>query len=444
MASISAKNSEYAEGHTVQLRNESRGVSVDLLNQLRKCKYQFGKSKFSIIRRVPKQYKISNIIQVTEDGKIELVLKDSNGKYAMFTGSESAIDALFVHSGKGDSVKADTTVKTEIKELISMWVFESMIESGIIPSEDLLMSKLSLQKRKSYSSVYYKSAIKQAEVLKGETKGRGYTYERQRDNLTGRLYELGRSLSHKTNDNWNPADIWLIKRASDITELLKSETINELNDGIAAGIKSRDILPISLKQVENATANFAIIDPESAISADPAGKMDFSFKRVDLSNSFNNFILWTQSGFGIRVGYKSKASNFNVFLEGRMEGATSQLGAVDKKAFVTKISTDYRYKLRFSENAPPDAELQIAKLELSEIFKRQSRISVNLGDEKNTLEILKASPKFVQQRFSNIMSFMYAMLVKPSSPKEFASLLKYCYYSAKKMTGGSSSYILIS
>ena len=113
--------------------------------------------------------------------------------------------------------------------------------------------------------------------------------------MTGPLYDLGRRLSQKGNDNWNPADVWMIKKDFDMKSLLKSATADELNDGISAAIKSQDLIPISLKQVEGPTAKFSVVDPNSVGEADPASKMDFSFKKVDLSESFNNFILWTNS-----------------------------------------------------------------------------------------------------------------------------------------------------
>ena len=43
--------------------------------------------------------------------------------------------------------------------------------------------------------------------------------------------------------------------------------------------------------------------------------LDLRFDRVDLSESFNNFIVITKSGFAVRVGFKASATTLNVSLE---------------------------------------------------------------------------------------------------------------------------------
>jgi hypothetical protein len=251
---------------------------------------------------------------------------------------------------------------------------------------------------------------------------------------------LGRKLSGKANDNWNPGDVWMIKKNYDMKKLLASKTVDELNDKIAAEVKKKTILPISLKQIETAKAKYSIVDPSKQMTK---VDMDFRFEKVDLSESFNNFILWTKSGFGIRVGYKAKGDNFSIFLEGRMAGATSQIGAVDKKAFVPHIKEKYGYDLRNGQNAPPKTEYPMAKKELQAVFNKYTRISNKIQDYKSAEKLFNAGGDLIKGRFSNISSFMYGMLVAPKTEKQFVELMEYCYYSAKKLTSGASIYILI-
>lgn len=439
MASVTGKSSTYTDGHKVQLVAKP-SASAAVQAQFKKAGYIWGESVFSLVRAPKKTDKIVLTIQVTATGTDELVIKDSKNKFVKLHGSRTGIDGLFVHAGEGASSKSDTNAKTEVKELVSMWVFESGIEKAKPMKEDEITTKLGT-KKKYYDSLYYTSALKQLAALKPKlASSTGYTYERQRDNLTAPLYDLGRKLSGKANDNWNPGDVWMIKKNYDMKKLLACKNIDELNDKIGAEVKKKNILPISLKQIETAKAKYSIVDPSTQITK---LDMDFRFEKVDLSESFNNFILWTKSGFGIRVGYKAKGDNFSIFLEGRMTGATSQIGAVDKKAFVPHIKDKYGYDLRNGQNAPPKTEYPMAKKELQAVFNKYTRISNKIQDYKGAEKLFNAGGDLIKGRFSNISSFMYGMLVAPKTEKQFVELMEYCYYSAKKLTSGACVYILI-
>lgn len=438
MASVSGKDSKYPDGHKVQLV-EKPSCSASVQAIFKKSGYAWGSSVFSLYRNVKKTDKITQSIQVTSTGSEVLVLKDTKNKLIRLSGSKTGLDGLFVHAGDGKSSKSDTNAKTEVKELVSMWLFESVIERNKMMKEDEIITKLGT-KKKNYETIYYTSAQKQVAALKPKLgSASGYTYERQRDNLTAPLYDLARKLSGKANDNWNPGDVWMIKKNFDMKKLLTCTTIDDLNDKIAAEVKKKTILPISLKQIEGPKAKYSIIDPSSQKQVD----MDFAFDKVDLSESFNNFILWTKSGFGIRVGYKAAGDNFSIFLEGRMSGATSQIGAVDKKAFVPHIKDTYSYVLRNGQNAPPESDYPMAKKELKAVFDKYIRVSNKLKTYKDAEALFNSGNALIKGRFANISSFMYGMLIAPNTPKKFEELMRYCYYSAKKLTNGACVYVLI-
>lgn len=440
MASISGSSTKYKEGHKIQFKSEDK-LSASVASQIKKLGYIAGNTIFSLLRPI-KDPKATHIIEVTKGGKEQVYVKDPKNKIVLLIGSSSGIDGCFNHAG-GESSKGDTNIKTEVKEKISMWVFESMIEKNVMPTENEIIEKLGPKLKTYYSSVYYESAQRQLEVLKKNVTKRGYTYERQRDDKTDALYALGRKLSGKQNDNWNPADVWMIRKTFDLSEMIaSSDNIAALNNSIADAIMKKDLIPISLKQIEgNKTAKYSIVDPEKSGNDI---KIDFSFEKVDLSESFNNFILFTQGGFNIRVGYKASSTNFGVYLEGRMQGASSQIGAVDKRAFVEYIKDKYGFDLRSASNAPPIAEHALAKKELKKIFQKYSRISNKIQNEESALQLYTKGDDAIKGRFSNIISFLYAMTVLPKNDKEFEELMRYCYLSAKKITGGACMYILIS
>ena len=434
MASI-VGSSTYGEGHKVALRDSTQVKAAAVVQQLTKAGYKLGESIFSITKG---KTKADHTIIVTTTGTDKIFLKDAKNKIVVFTGSASAINNLFNHYSENS--KSNTRQLTEIKEKISMWMFESVIEKGTYPKEDALINKLSTSEKKLYDNTYYESAVKQAKVLKPKIKGNGYSYERQAEGVTKKLYEVGRKLSKKANDNWNPADVWMIKKTFKIDKLCEAQTIDELNEGIAAAYKKGVLIPISLKQVTTPKAAFSVVDPATMMSQ-PL-EYDMTFEKVDLSDSFANFILQTKSGFAVRAGFKASATTLNVSLEGRFLGAGYQLGAIDASTFPAHVQNKYAYTVRGSkEVAKTDHDK--AKKELKEIITRYGRFSNTLADYKAAEKAYTSGNKLTKDRFANLISYMYALMNAPKTPKAFKELMTYCYYSSKKLVNDASMYVII-
>jgi len=434
MASI-VGSTTYGEGHKVVLRDSTQIKAAALVGQLTKAGYKLSESVFSITKSKTKPDKQ---IIVTTTGTDKLFLKDDKNKTVLFSGSASAINNLFNHFTA--NAKSDTRQLTEIKEKISMWMFESVIEKGSYPKEDVLIGKLSVAEKKLYDHTYYESAVKQAKVLKPKVKGTGFSYERQAENITAKLYEIGRKLSKKANDNWNPADVWIIKKTFDMNKFYNATTIGELNDAIAAAYKKGLVYPVSLKQVTTEKAKFSVIDVNTMLSQ-PL-EYDVSFEKVDLSDTFANFILQTKSGFSVRAGFKASATTLNVSLEGRFVGAGYQLGAIDASTFPAHIQSKYSYTVRGSKEVAK-TDYDTAKKELKKIIERYGRFSNTLTDFKAAEKVFNSGNKLTKDRFANLISYMYALMVAPSTPKEFKELMTYCYYSSKKLVADASMYVIL-
>jgi hypothetical protein len=434
MASI-VGSATYGEGHKVVLKDSTQLKTAAVVGQLTKEGYKLGETVFSITKTKTKSDKT---IIVTTTGNDKIFLKDPKNKVVLFTGSASAINNIFNHFTA--NAKADTRQLTAIKEKLSMWMFESVIEKGIYPKEDVLINKLSIAEKSLYDHTYYESAVKQAKVLKPKIKGNGFSYERQAEGVTNALYALGRKLSGKANDNWNPADVWMIKKTFTLDKLLASTTIDQLNEGIAAAYKKGVLIPISLKQVTTDKAKFAVIDVKTMLTQ-PL-EYDMSFEKVDLSDTFNNFILQTKSGFAVRAGFKASATTLNVSLEGRFLGAGYQLGAIDAGTFPVHISNKYGYTVRGSVNVPKTDHAK-AKTELKAIIDRYGRFSNTLADFKAAESAYNKGNALVKNRFANLMSYMYALMVAPKTSKAFKELMTYCFYSSKKLVADASMYVII-
>ena len=427
-------NAKYGAGHKIILKTADQ-ISSSTKAKFSKEGYTPGKSIFSLVAP-SKTLKVLKSIHIAE-GKDMIYLKDDRNRIVIVSGSASSINGSFNHFS--ENAKSNTGILTEVKENISMEVFKEYFERGKILSEDACIQSLGVQK-KYYDSTYYQSAIKQLDALKKNVKGKGFTYERQGKNLTAKVYEIARKLTKKSNDNWNPADVWMIKKNFKMDTLYKAKTVDELNGLIAKAYKKGDVIPISLKQVTNPVAKFSVIDPGSMMNMKL--DIDFSFNKVDLSDTFANFIIQTQSGFAVRCGFKASASTLNVSLEGRFIGAGYQLGAVDAKTYAPHIKDSYKYDVR-SGVSVTDADIAKAKIELKQIFDKYRRISNTLSSYNEAIGVFNRSNDLTRKRFANLISYLYSFTIAPKSTKQFQENMQYCYFSSKKITTGSALYVIL-
>jgi hypothetical protein len=430
MASI-VNNPKYGEGHQLVLKDK---LSGSMASSFRQMGYEPGKSIFRItLKKTPKPTKSFKVAE----GNKSILLFDKNNKKIILEGSESGINGVFNHYSA--NAKSKTGLLTQIKETFSLEIFKNYFELNKTLSEEKaieLVSNTIKEAKQNYDSVYYSSAIKQLDELKKYVKKKNYTYERQGADRTKELYIVARKLTNKLSDNWNPGDVWMIQKNFDMKPLLQSKTASELNAKLTAAFNKRDVLPISLKQVEQPKAKSSIIDPSNMMNQKL--DLDLKFDRVDLSETFNNFIVITKSGFAIRCGFKASATTLNVSLEGRFIGAGFQTGAVDAKVYTKEIKENLNYDLRSSEVNKNDYD--VAKRELKLMFNKYNRLSNTIDNYNTAIKLFDKGNKLVKDRFANLMSYMYSFLI---IPKKFEEHMKFCYFTSKKITTDSSIYLII-
>jgi len=430
MASI-VDNPKYGEGHQIVLKDKLSGV---MATRFRQMGYMPGKDKFKItLKKTPKHQKYIEIAK----GNKSLLLLDKANRKLLLEGSETSINGLFNHFST--NAKSNTNLLTEIKETFSLEVFKAAIESNRKYKEDDLIKIIDRQIRgtvNNYDTVYYDSAYKQLDELKKYVKKKGYDYERQGGPRTKDLYTVARKLTGKLSDNWNPADVWMIQKKFNMKPLLESKSASELNTKLTDAFNKRDIIPVSLKQVLQPKAKSSIIDPSNLMKQKL--DLDLKFDRIDLSDSYNNFIVITKSGFAIRCGFKASATTLNVSLEGRFISAGFQTGAVDAKVYTAEVKDKHNYILR--SGAVQTADYTIAKRELKEMFEKYNRLSNTIENYNQAIKLFDKGNKLTKDRFSNLMSYMYSFIMKP---KKFEDHMKFCYFTSKKLTTDSGIYLII-
>lgn len=431
MASIITGN--YGVGHTIVLKDDKH-LSTAVKTAIHGA-YKPG-DKFVIAAKTPDATEY-----IFGKGNAEIFLKDSKNNVIKVVGGVSSIEGSFNHfSEKG---KSNTNLLTEVKEVISLYTF---LHDFDLKDEDKLVDMLPVNFQKFYSSDYFLSAVKQNKSLKkfGYRLNSGYIGERQSENFTAPLYEAARKISKLHADNWNPADVWLMKSTfkNEYNKFInsidiKAHNIHHINQWVKTHLDKKNLIPISLKHVSEETAHTEIVEFGMELH-----NMDFSLSYVDMDiTAFNNFIPWTKCNFAPRCGFKSSKTSTSVFVEGRMKGAGYQLGAVDKKAWVEYTKRETGFKLVDSYNGNPNDALN-EKL-IKEIYKNVTvKMKSKATKADDMIESYRLTEGVTRKRANNLISSMYMLTVaapKAIGQKEFYEWL---YMYARKITENSCSYVL--
>jgi hypothetical protein len=457
MASIF--NPEYKDGHKVLIKDKTMlrkvGSSIPALVSKSTLGITPGKTVFELIKTKSKQKnpKHTIVVSPTPKGNLEAyMMKSGTSQKYLFIGAKSSLQNMFTHAGDGKSSKSDTDDKTATKELASLCLFEQKLKYNKDVDYDFVHKCLPKKLQTFFTEDYFTSAQKQLKLWlskeKGRFKGRNFVFERQLDNLTKKIYKNTLSISKLNKDNWNPGDIWIVKKDLDFTVYENSTSIQQINKQLVQDYKDGCLASISLKQI-NPNQNGSIDYINLSTTKKKEVKFDFTFKECDFSaETFKNAIIYSESGFGPRMGFKASTSGFGVYLEGRFKGAGSQVGAIDATKIPEEIKKRYNYTIR--KGGTPDLKVEepIALKEMKEMIKRHGakKISNGLDSYKHFLELYDKAPLFQKQRFCRISSFMYPYLelsFDKGDEKEFKDLMSWSYSLAKKETDVGGFYIFL-
>ena len=377
------------------------------------------------------------------------------------TGSEGKLKTLFnVASKKGT---ASTSNRTECSETTSLIIFKNMIENKKILDEDSVIEQLKKMISKEafavYKSAYYESAIKQVNVFQKKMSLKsGYTYERQKQNITKVVYKnVAVSGGPKDPDNFNPGDLWIIKNdyAKKIEGIFSKFTnINELIAEIARAFNKREMISVSLKQTEKGAASAEIIDPADELKKNKTD-IDLTISAVTIGFGgkekipFNNPTIVTKSGFTIRLTHKGSPI---LYFEGSFAKQDFQLGAIDSKKYNNTAEDKYGYKLK---TKIPKVDQGVVASTLKELDKLQNNSLFNQVTKKQTNDIKVYKDIFPKEGntdiekkarifFSQFVSVMYYIFVKvPMKDRTTDKHMKFAFNLARKVQEFSSVYIKV-
>lgn len=432
-------NPSYGEGHQVILKEN---LSNRIVTDFKKYDYIAGKTIFTMTKKnvSPK------ITYSLSDSKLFINFIDDKKRIIKMYGSDSSFNSTFNHVGSKGG-KSDTNKLTEVKELISICVFEQFLKYNKKVDFDFVDKFLPANLRNYNHKEYVDSAHLQLDTWLKNEKGKfrgNYNYERQMGKFTKDMYDNVKKITGLQKDNWNPGDIWLIKNGFKMDKYEKSNNINEINKMLIEDYNKQNLVGISLKQIlPKHSPSYKKINLDNKKKQET--EYDFTFDYCDLSDTFNNAIVYTKSGFAIRIGYKASSTNYNVYLEGRFKSAGVQTGAVDAKKFPDEVLKRYNYNIRKIGEPDHLKESVIALREYKKMFALHGadKMANKINSVKQLEELYNKSEIFVKKRFCKLSSFMYPFLVSAFEKKEFKNFMEWNYHTSKKETSIGGFYIYL-
>ena len=434
-------SSKYGEGHKVVLKPK---LSNKLAVEMRKNGYTLGSSVFTITK---KKVKTKKIIDLSNDKTSEYLI-DAKNQVVHFFGSDMAFHNTFNHHGKGAGGKSETKVRTETKEIISMCVIREALEKGKRYNDDQAYDCLPKELKQYYEDIYLSSAEAQLKAFRGfisktlkKTGLSGYIYERQQENLTKPLYKKAAELSGLQADNWNPADIWLIKKGFSMKRMMEARSIGELNVRLREAFKKAELIGVSLKQVEaGRQGQVEIINMGKKQDVDK----DFTFDTMQITETFANATFFTKSLFGVRISYKSGVS-LSVSLEGKNKNEAKFLGGIDAKAYPKYVFETYGYKMRNGSDVDLKRDEKLALKEMKDVYNKYppAKLSATIKNYNEILALYKRMDDYNKKRFCNIASYIYSFLILPNTKQKFFDHMEWSFLTAKKISKEGGVYVLL-
>jgi hypothetical protein len=199
---------------------------------------------------------------------------------------------------------AGNAIETAKQESGSKVYFRKVVESTKAPTESELFSEVTkvypdLAKNVALREIWMSTYAKQGAALKkylGNNKGYNYSRD-ERDGFMFYIEDIAKSrCGVKTKDNWDPADIYMVRASKErairkhIDEITKASdemaNIYSLNGYMRELIVSKDLVPVSLKAISKTKTT---ADLELSNMGAKGKQKEVSFENVGPLKCYLNF-----------------------------------------------------------------------------------------------------------------------------------------------------------
>lgn len=378
--------------------------------------------------------------------------------------------------GNGSSGGGTSAVDTKMQENGSLLYFEHYIEKGKFPT-DAEIRKIYPKATDDWITTFETQSIKLKEYLGSD---KGYEYSRD-DGIMPTIEGIAKQFCGvSTIDNWNPADVYLVKKYEStdvVAKLMRAKdhknvknARNYLNECMQDYIKKKVLVGVSLKALKPPTkasieeTNFVNKPRDNPISLDSDFKC--SWELID-----NQMFKSTETQFFIRDNLKrysvqirtftNSAAREQVQMEITPVGGGAKLGKVSADAAIDPyLAGESGVSRPLNRNVPKQGTF--TEKDVQEILALYSDLNSSRIEGRKILWDIPGNSSFEMQLrmalsaereltptarilSAKIQGMRYLQVFKKlSSNGKLIDFLNVCYYGAKKEYEGAGPFIKIS
>jgi hypothetical protein len=378
---------------------------------------------------------------LVEVGTDKIYLYKSGG------GFKNVID----ESGNALASKAPSTAE---QEDATRYCLEYYATNKKFPTKELINKAIKFEFSKDWHESFEKTVKAVLTIITSSNIGH---YEFYRDSNPSKPKFLNQITDSKvlpdSKDNWNPSDIWAVKKASVVKLgltvdtlykklLLKNSSIEDLNKFVKEKFNSKEIIGISLKKVAGSKATISKIE----VDAKYIDSVSFvgSWKKFEY-NALNSYfdILPQFKIFEETINYRFRfrprgASNeLNTYGEGQPETAKVWDGAISRDMLNSEfpgmliVISDMKKETKVANTVAAHIT-SMAKNKVYTAFAKY--VKANKFKFVDVSGVDDKMPEYEVKRAVVLLYYIYALETAPNP----AEVYKKMYLAAKKMNSFSS------
>lgn len=382
------------------------------------------------------------------------------------------IKGLTIKFGNGSGAKGNSSaIETAMQENATLFCCEQVIEKKGMPTGDKI-AEIYPDYDDSWHNTFKMSSSALKQWLKSE---RGYEYSRDKGFMPFLEKLVMGKMGVSTIDNWNPADIYLVKRnkrrsiensltAIGNLKLSPAEKLDMCNAQMRDLFKSRELIGVSLKKLGKR------VSVEESNVSKITTKSDISIVRnsikCNLDLQSNGVFETGELSFKINVDNKDINVQIRAFSGGEREstqmdmtavGASAKLGKVSSANAIDPFIRKYNLKRRMGTHIPKVG--QFTQTDIADYVKEQKKLAqltidgnkVDFGTQSWEETLLKATllevedPKTASQLSAKLQCFQWITILNTIDKKnKLQDFLTILYHGAKKEYETAGPFLKIS
>ena len=381
--------------------------------------------------------------------------------------------AIEFGNGSGAGGSNQNAAETADQENASRMICEHYVKTKKMPLEADIKKIY-----KKCDDDWYDTFVKQAVAICKYLGSSGYIFSRDKgimpmvENLA--LKQCGVS----KKDNWNPADIYALKKSSEASvktklieiqklKLQPSEKLDLLNEVMRVWFKSKELVGISLKKIAKNQTNAKVEQTNVTNTADAIMKnISISGKiSCDLTLGTGDEFNTGEMMFKLNVEGKSVTVQIRAFSGGAREttqmdmtgqGEAAKLGKVSSQQAIDPFLSTKKFQRLMAKDLPKVGKwTEVAIKKFVDEFKAIKNVkiggqSIDWGTDdwettlRNAIDYEQQNTRTASQLSTKLQCFRWVRIFNQLNKDEFVKFVTILYYGAKKQYSSAGPFLKLS